>query len=359
MFPVAALGTAIAVPNLVGLRAEADPGLPSLSAQQLLTAVVQARPVPMSGEVTQSANLGLPELPRANGQPAAVTNPLGLLSGTHQWRVWSNGLDGNRVALVDGTSETNVISNATDTWVYTSGDRTAIHSTHPKGADSTNPMPSTPTATPQTPQQMAADILKNLDPTTTVTTGKNTTVAGRPSYVLVLTPKDQATRVGQVQLYVDGTTKLPLRVVITSKVSTKPAIDVGFTSVSFTAPAASTFTFTPPAGVTVKQAGDIAKAKQSELPKSTKPARPTEPTVVGAGWSRVVVTTLPAGALGPSSSKKSDNPASSVLGQLPTVSGSWGTGKLLNGTLISVVITNDGRVAAGAVAPEALYAALG
>jgi len=43
---------------------------------------------------------------------------------------------------------------------------------------------------------------------------------------------------------------------------------------------------------------------------------------------------------------------------LPEVSGSWGTGHLLHGTLFSVLVTDDGHVAAGAVAPERLYAAL-
>ena len=47
------------------------------------------------------------------------------------------------------------------------------------------------------------------------------------------------------------------------------------------------------------------------------------------------------------------------LAQLPKVSGSWGSGRLLAGTAFSVVITDDGRVAAGAVGPDLLYDALG
>ena len=43
----------------------------------------------------------------------------------------------------------------------------------------------------------------------------------------------------------------------------------------------------------------------------------------------------------------------------PKVSGSWGSGRLLAGTAFSVVITDDGRVAAGAVGPKLLYDALG
>jgi len=46
-----------------------------------------------------------------------------------------------------------------------------------------------------------------------------------------------------------------------------------------------------------------------------------------------------------------------VLDRLPRVSGSWGSGRLLSGKLFSALLTDDGRVLVGAVAPELLYAA--
>ena len=49
---------------------------------------------------------------------------------------------------------------------------------------------------------------------------------------------------------------------------------------------------------------------------------------------------------------------SGLLKSLPTVSGSWGSGHLLHGALFSAVLTDDGRIAVGAVAPSMLYAAL-
>jgi hypothetical protein len=48
-----------------------------------------------------------------------------------------------------------------------------------------------------------------------------------------------------------------------------------------------------------------------------------------------------------------------VLAALPRVSGSWGSGRLLRSSLLSAVITDDGRLAVGAVAPDLLYQALG
>ena len=47
-----------------------------------------------------------------------------------------------------------------------------------------------------------------------------------------------------------------------------------------------------------------------------------------------------------------------MLSAIPEVSGAWGKGRVIDGTLFSAVLTDDGRVAVGAVAPDALFAAL-
>jgi hypothetical protein len=77
--------------------------------------------------------------------------------------------------------------------------------------------------------------------------------------------------------------------------------------------------------------------------------------VVGTGWGSVVVADLPAEA----ANELTSGEAARMLRSLPRVSGAWGSGRLLSGTLFSAVLTDDGRVAVGAVAPDRLYAALG
>ena len=47
-----------------------------------------------------------------------------------------------------------------------------------------------------------------------------------------------------------------------------------------------------------------------------------------------------------------------MLQALPRVSGAWGSGHLLQGTLFSVLVTDAGQVAVGAVPPQLLYRAL-
>ena len=55
---------------------------------------------------------------------------------------------------------------------------------------------------------------------------------------------------------------------------------------------------------------------------------------------------------------KSDQTAAALLRSLPEVSGSWGHGRLLSTTLVTAVITDDGRIAVGSVTPDKLYSAL-
>ena len=81
-------------------------------------------------------------------------------------------------------------------------------------------------------------------------------------------------------------------------------------------------------------------------------AAAVRPKVVGSGWTTVAVASVPSGSLSGSATVRQ------VLKVLPKVSGTWGSGRLLRGTLFSAVLTDDGRVAIGAVAPDRLYTAL-
>ena len=53
-----------------------------------------------------------------------------------------------------------------------------------------------------------------------------------------------------------------------------------------------------------------------------------------------------------------DKQLQGLLNAVPKVTGDWGSGRVIDGTLFTAVITDDGRVAVGAVAPDLLYAAL-
>lgn len=356
--PLVAAALLVGVPLAVTSSAVAEPALPDRTAQQLLVDLQGLQARPLSGEVTQTSNLGLPELPgfaSPTVSDASLGSLLTLASGTHTWRVWTDGAQSHRLALVDGTNESDLIVNGTDAWLWSSADASAVHVTLPE--KSATGGSATPSASPA---DVAEKILKNLDPTTAVETTRADVVAGRPVYELVLTPKQSGTKVGSVSLAVDSETKVPLRVQVIASDGTH-AIDVAFTSVSFESPDAGIFTFTPPAGTTVTEksfhspgSGRAPSAAPASPRPTTGSASATDDTkVVGTGWTSVLVGKSPL-----QSSTSSDRTVTSLLEQLPRVSGTWGSGRLLDGPLFSVVLTDDGRVAVGAVTPDALFAAL-
>lgn len=346
------------------LAATADSGLPPRSAAELLVALQESTPVPVSGTVVTRADLGLPELPMGMAPDAG---PMALASGEGTVRVWSDGPTRQRLALIDEAAETTVVRNGDEVWVWSSAEATATRYVLPETSGRTGEPGTLPpgVTVPSTPQDAAEMALAALDPTTEVTTSGLATVAGREAYELVLTPKDPATLVRDVRLFLDARTSTPLRVQVNSTRITDPAFQVGFTSVDFGTPDADLFSFTPPPGATLTEA-EVARGHAHE---DAARAKGQQPTIVGSGWSTVVVGELPADGLADLAESGSraqdewrdDDPAATALAlleALPATSGQWGTGRVLAGTLFSVILTDDGRFAVGAVDPEALGAAL-
>ncbi len=371
--PVAAVGL-IGATSVVTSSASADSGLPPRTAAQLLADVQQARLDSLSGTIVQTSDLGLPELPgvgstaSGGGGSSSLTS---MLSGTHTWRVWYAGPTTSRLALIGSLGESDVIRNDKDVWVWSSKDKTATHYTLSSDAASQKPVPASPTDLPRTPGEAARKALEAVDPSTEVSTSGTGVVAGRPVYELVLKPRDASSRVAQVRIAVDGERHIPLRVQVYSTKIVNPAFEVGFTSVDFAKPDARQFQFDPPPGTTVTESTQGAPARP---PGPSAPGRPGAPKVVGTGWAAVLVAPVPAALTGSATGSATGSPAApnppganrapearqleGILGAIPKTSGSWGSGRLVDGTLFSAVLTDDGRVAVGAVAPERLYAAL-
>jgi outer membrane lipoprotein-sorting protein len=337
---------AVAVAASGVFSAEADPTLPPRTAGQLLVDLQGSEVAGLSGTVVQDSDLGLPELP-STGTDRGGSSLTSLLTGPHTLRVWYAGEDKQRIAMLSKLGETDVIRNGTDAWMWSSETNTATHLTLPAGEAGRDRGEGLPAGV--TPQQAAEAALKAIDPTTAVSTDGTGTVAGRDAYELVLSPKDTRSLVGQVRLAVDAETATPLRVQVFPKTTSDgPAFSVGFTSISYEVPADEQFRFSPPPG-----------AKVTEGTLSGRPAGPTDAkakaegaTTVGTGWTRVAV--LP----GPDTTR-TEGAAATFLDRLPTVSGSWGSGKLLQSSLVSALLTDDGRMIVGMVPPELLYDAAG
>lgn len=341
---IVAVGS-VAAPVLAGRT----PQLPARTAGDLLTALQQAEPQPLAGTITQRADLGLPQLPTGGGGSPSVAT---LVSGTTTVRVWYGGPEQARVSLVGALAETDLVRDGRDVWLWTSDDNTAVHRTlSDEEAAATAEAPA-PTATPLTPQEATAQVLAALEPTTAVSVDGTAQVAGRSAYELVLQPRQDATLVEEVRLAVDSETSLPLRVQVTAVGQTEPSFETGFTSISFTDPPTSIFDFRPPAGAEVTEASGVLPDGPGG-PDAAADAGAARPTVVGTGWSSVVVQRdVDVDAL--TGAAQGSAEAGTLLSALRQVDGPSGSGRGLQTDLLSVLLLDDGRALVGAVPLEEL-----
>ena len=345
---------------------QAARSLPSRTPAQLLASLAgQTSMPPLTGTVVETSSLGLPALP-GTGNPTSVSS---LLTGSHTVRIWYADPTHFRVAVPQNMSESDLIRNGSNAWLWESTNNTATHLTVPADAGKAaakarvQKMAVKPSsAPPMTPQQAANEVLAKVGPTTTVGVDTNVYVAGEAAYQLVLAPKSPSSLIGQIRIAVDGTRDVPLRVQVFAKGAKSPAVQIGFTSISFVKPAAANFAFSPPAGATVQQ-----QPLGGGGTKHTGDGSLGSAYTVGNGW--LAVADLPSSVLSSVTGPKA--PASSgsglsgdtgpIIGALlksaTPVSGSWGSGRLLTTSLLSMLITNNGRVLVGAVTPLVLYQA--
>ena len=109
------------------VRADDDPALPAVSAQELLASTIEAasHPVTISGQVTTTIDLGLPELPTSITTGVGLPGILTSLTGTQRWRVWHSP-DGLRVAHLLVAREQDLVVNHDAAWWWDSADLRAI-----------------------------------------------------------------------------------------------------------------------------------------------------------------------------------------------------------------------------------------
>jgi outer membrane lipoprotein-sorting protein len=308
--------------------ASAQPQLPPVAPEELVSSVLAAQREPFAGTVEVTNELGLPALPNM---------PL-TADGSGTARVWSNGPNGGRVQLPTDGGERTLVSDGTTFWAWNSEDRTVI----------TGPREARPTDAPGAatdPTVAANEMLTRLRTSSDVTVEGSTEVAGRSAYELVLTPKPtERTLLREIRIAVDAQKRTPLRMTVLGNGSPDPALQVGFTELTFGPQDAALFTFTPPPGATVQQ---------REPREPARAGTNSDRTVVGDGWDTVVVRKRPAPQPGEPAPPMPDL---STLGT--AVSGPWGSGHLLRSAIGNAIVTDDGRIAAGAVPEQLLDEAL-
>ncbi len=144
----------------------------------------------LSGTVVETAHLGLPELPTPGGAGSAELSWPNLVTGSHTLRVWLDGPEKQRVALVGELAESDVVHNGTSVWLYSSRANQATQITVP--ADAGKSAEDQVIRQLPTPAEAAAQAIAAITPTTKISVDDTARVAGRPAYQLVLQPKDSA-----------------------------------------------------------------------------------------------------------------------------------------------------------------------
>lgn len=333
----------------VAAHATAGVDLPAKTPEQVLALAARSSVRAFSGTVEQSSQLGLPQLPASgsaalsgSSTEASVSSVLELVTGSHTARVFVDGPTNVRVQVMDTLAERDLVRQGTNVWLYDSAKATATHVTLPTASASHAAVPDLTPGEVQTPAQLAQKAFDAITPSTVVALGANTTVAGRTAYDLVLSPRTAGTLVGSVSIAVDSKTGMPLSVEVMAHGQKDAAFQVAFSALSLQTPAAGTFAFTPPAGTTVKQQAPPVRPDA----RATARRPGTGSAVTGSGWASIV--RLPAGSV---SASVLDSPL------LREATGSVAGGRVLSTSLVTVLLTTDGRVFAGSVPVSALQAA--
>jgi hypothetical protein len=258
---LAVIAVAVALAGTAAVRADPNPVLPGLTPEQLLTSTLAAlaQPVTIAGNVTTRLDLGIPDIPSGIG--SSKMGSLSLLIGEQHFKVWHSS-DGVRLAQLTDFGERDAVANHTDAWIWDSSQMTAQHLSLASLPASGSPDPSTPPS-PGDVTAFARQVLTDVQGYANVSIDTTARVAGRPVYQLVLTPISTLTRIGMIEIAIDSETRLPLRVQVFPRGSSRPALEAGFTWVSFDPIATSVFDFTPPAGTTVTQI-DPSKFQNSQ-----------------------------------------------------------------------------------------------
>lgn len=381
--PAAAAVAVVAAATIPTLASADSPELPDRTPEELAAAVVEAEPVPMSGSAVYTARLGLPEIP---AQMTGGADPLNLLSGSSTIRMWTDAEGRSRVSLLGTTSEYSVVTDGPEAWTYASSSHQVVHLTlgpdaqeHLADAEAEHAAAEAAGTLP-TPQDLAQQLLERAEEHADVTVGDAVVVAGRAAYQVVVTPTGDGTLVDRVVVAVDGETLVPLSVQVWSTEATNaPALELAYTDVSFSAPSDAALTFSTPSGAEVTEKvvelGDLDAA-----PEHTGDV-PDGVTVSGEGFATVVersgvdlealLTGDPAAVADELDHPLGGGPGEELFGdmgggteldraalyeQLTTpVDG----GRLLSSTLLSVLVTDDGRILVGAVPGETLLEAAG
>ena len=324
---------AATTPSLVSAQ---SPSLAATTPSQLLGDVFGATPQPLVGTMSETASL-LPSGLSLASTPLSSISP--FLSGSQTFDLWRGSSNEYRIQYSSATSEMDFYDNSTRAWLWNSASQTATQLSVPA---------TTSTAIYQDPQLLADQIISNLSLYSNVTLGANTFVGGVPAYDLRITPTQGQSTISRVDIYVDARFDQVLGVSVDTQGQSTPTFSLQFQTISFTAPPASTFDFTPPSSATIKTLSSTSSGTAST--STTMSSLSAQAQKIGSGWE--VVHVLPKGSyqdLIASVPSGSSSEVSMISALETPVVAPQGPAKAISTPLVNVLILPDGRVLYGTV----------
>jgi hypothetical protein len=287
---------------IVASAAASSPNLPPVAPDRLIASALAAmqRDPRVSGRVATHIEVGLPQLPTFGQEGGSgLASLLSAISGDHVLRVWRSDA-GLRLSESLPFAERSLIITPTDAWAWDSGRYTAYHiGPFPSAVNFSGPGALGP-AEMLDPMSLAGRVLEAIDPSTEVSMGRSARVAGRASYVLVLTPRTDQTLIGRVEIGIDAARRLPLRVAVFARDGESPAASVGYSSIGFGQVDPAVFRFSPPPEARVVPAQDVFS--QGHDGSKVAPLEPGEGyagfpgapiRTFGHGWAGIVALRTP------------------------------------------------------------------
>jgi outer membrane lipoprotein-sorting protein len=324
------------------------PQLPAVSPEALVEQVLTAKPSAFGGTVEVDNKLGLP----------AIAEIPQLADGKHSGRIWTDGNGKVRLALPNGQSEQTIVHDGKITWSWNSQDNEVTKSEEKESEqkDSAGEKPAEQKA--MDPATAAKEVVTKTKEFSDISVDGTARVANRAAYELVLTPKaSEKTLIREVRIAVDAELKMPLRLAVLTNGTADPAGQIGFSEINVGPQDAKLFEFTPPANAKVTTPEAKEAEGREKLPEAGLGAalQGKDPQIFGSGWDTVVGARIPADAM-----TQVPAEAQGLVDRFTKkVSGSWGSGNLFTTKVATFLITDDGRVVAGAVPEQVLFDTIG
>ena len=289
---VVACGVALlcGIPGLVA--ALPVPGS-ALSATALRAHILASAGVPYQAYAESSVELGLPELPDLGDVST-------LLDGITDQDVWYRSPGHWRADVITSAGETDTYqtSHGIFVWDYSSNLLTQILGAEPVRL---------PRAADLLPPDLARRLLGYASPADRLSRLPSQRVAGVAAVGLRLVPADPATTVGEVDIWADPATGLPLEVAVTGRGASHPILTSRFLDLSERRPSLATVTPDPAPGTgftttvlpdvsgILNGFGPLLPSRLAGMDRVASPGGLADVAAYGAGFSRFAVLPLPYG----------------------------------------------------------------